>query len=134
MGISVQYAAAICFTAGGILLSGCTKEDPSASAPAASSPQPASPQSAADCDKLPDPISSDVSAAGRAAAVSQGAAARDACKRQFGALDKGNADLARIRQIKEIEQAEREARKTSEEKWRQDVKRGGNAPLKQYTY
>jgi len=87
----------------------------------------------ADCDKLPDPKPADDSAAGRAAAVGQGQAARAACKKEVAA-QQPNADLARIREIKEHEEADRVGRKKSEEEWRQGVKDGSKQPLKKYSY
>lgn len=95
----------------------------------------AAPPTAADCDKLPDPKPHDDSAAGKATAVSEGVAARDACKRAVSTQqDKANADLARIRAIKEKEEAERSARKVSEGEWKRGVKDGSKQPIKEYKY
>lgn len=89
----------------------------------------------ADCDKLPNPKPVDDSAVSKATAVSQGVAAREACKQAFTEKqDKSNADLARIREIKEAEEAERQRTKVTEEEWRQSVKKGAQAPLKEYKY
>lgn len=89
----------------------------------------------ADCDKLPDPKPESDSAASRAAAVSQGMAARAACKKYVAAQDfKANDDLARIRAIKEKEQADLADRKVSEEEWAARVKEGGSKPVRQFSY
>ena len=89
----------------------------------------------ADCDKLPDPKPADDSAASRGGAVAQGQAARAACKKEFAARqDKPNADLARIREIKEKEEADRAQRKVSEEEWKRAIKEGSSAPLREYKY
>jgi hypothetical protein len=48
--------------------------------------------------------------------------------------DKANADLARIRAINEKEEAERSARKVSEEEWKRGVKDGSKQPIKEYKY
>lgn len=126
-----------------LALAACGKQDeqPAASTPAAAS-APAFPtgngdkqMTLAECDKLPDPKPADESAAGRAAAVGQGQAARAACKKEVAAQqDKPNADLARIREIKESEQAERDARKVSEAEWKRGVKEGAKQPIKEYKY
>lgn len=88
----------------------------------------------AECEKLPDPKPHDDSAAGRATAVSQGAASRAACKKTAEAADKPNADLARIREIKEKEQADQAARKVTEAEWKKGIKEGGAKPVKEYKY
>lgn len=89
----------------------------------------------AECEKLPDPKPRDDSAAGRATAVSEGVAARAACKKTAeAAQDKPNADLARIREIKEKEQAEQAARKVTEAEWKKGIKEGGAKPVKEYKY
>jgi hypothetical protein len=89
----------------------------------------------ADCDKLPDPKPADESAAGRAAAVGQGQSARADCKRAVAAKqDKANADLARIREIKEKEDAAGEARRVSEAEWKRGIKEGAKQPIKEYKY
>ena len=123
-----------------LALAACGKQDeqPAASTPAAAS-APAFPtgngtqaMTLEDCDKLPDPKPADDSAAGRAAAVGQGQSARAACKKEVAA--RPNADLARIREIKENEEADRLQRQKSEAEWRQGVKEGSKKPIKQYTY
>jgi hypothetical protein len=124
----IRSTVASLLVAGVVFVSACTKEEPVGPSTSAVV------QSASDCDKVPDPKSSDESAAGRAAAATQGASARAACKRDISAFDKGNADLRRIREIQEKQQAERDSRKVSEEQWRHDMKRGASAPLKQYSY
>lgn len=89
----------------------------------------------ADCDKLPDPKSADDSAAGRATAFSLGVAARAACKKEVTAQqEKPNADLARIREIKEKEQADLAGRKVSEKEWGRRINEGSGKPLKEYKY
>lgn len=88
-----------------------------------------------DCDKLPDPKPADTSAAGRAAAVGQGQAARADCKRDVAAKQaKPNTDLARIHEIKEKEDAAGEARKASESEWKRGIKEGAKQPIKEYKY
>lgn len=126
-----------------LALAACGKQDaqPDASTPAAAS-APAfptgngdKPMTLADCDKLPDPKPADDSAAGRAAAVGQGQAARADCKREVAAKqDKPNADLARIREIKEKEQADQANRKISEQEWGKRLNEGANKPIKEYKY
>lgn len=126
-----------------VALTACSKQDeqPAASTPAAAS-APAFPtgngdkvMTLADCDKLPDPKPADDSAAGRAAAVGQGQSARAACKKEVTAQqDKPNADLARVREIKEKEEAERNRRAQSDEAWNQRVKEAAKAPIKEYKY
>ena len=114
-----------------LALVACGKpEEPSAPPPAGSE----LPTSAADCDKLPDPKPADDSAAGRATAVSEGKAAREACKKAVAKRDAGNDDLARIREIKENEEADRKSRKVAEEEWKRGVKEGAEQPLKEYKY
>ncbi len=141
MAVHAHIARGALFIAVALALAACTKQDDQAgaAAPAAAS-APAFPtgnedkqMTAADCDKLPDPKPADDSAAGRAAAVGQGQAARAACKKDVAARQP-NADLARIREIKENEEAERLDRKKSEAEWRQGVKEGSKKPIKQYTY
>jgi hypothetical protein len=89
----------------------------------------------ADCDKLSNPKTADDSAAGRAAAVAQGQSARAACKKEVTAQqDKPNADLARIREIKEKEQADLANRKISEQEWGKRLNEGANKPIKEYKY
>lgn len=126
-----------------LALAACGKPDeqPAASAPAAASvpgfPAGTSDKAAtlADCDKLPDPEPADDSAAGRATAVSKGVAARADCKKQVTAQqDKSSADLARIREIKEKEQADIASRKTSEEEWGKRLNESANKPIKKYKY
>lgn len=122
-----------------LALAACTKQDDqsgTAGATAASTAFPAGNEkamTAADCDKLPDPRPADDSAAGRAVAVGQGQAARAACRKGVAARQT-NADLARIREIKENEEADRLDRKKSEVEWRRGVKEGAKKPIKQYTY
>lgn len=89
----------------------------------------------ADCDKLPDPKPADDSAAGRAAAVGQGHAARAACKKEVVAQqDKANGDLARIRELQEKEAADRANRKHSEQEWGKRLNEAANTPIKEYKY
>ena len=89
----------------------------------------------ADCDKLPNPKPTDDSATGRAGAVSQGLAIRAACKKEVMAqLDKPNADLARLREIKEKEQADQNAHELSDKEFSDAIKKGGKAPIKEYKY
>jgi hypothetical protein len=126
-----------------LALVACGKQDepPVVSAPAAAS-APAfptgngtKPMTPADCDKLPDPKPADDSAAGRATAVSQGLAARAACKKELAMQqDKPNADLARIREIKEKEQADQAERKISEKEWGKQLNEGSGKPLKEYKF
>ena len=130
MNLITRQTAAALYVVGAVLVSACTKEEPVVPSVVPS----VGAQTTADCDKVPDPKSLDESAAGRATAVSQGVAARAACKRELSSANKGNADLRRIREIQEKEQADRDSRKVSEEQWRRDMKRGASAPLKQYSY
>lgn len=95
------------------------------------------PLTAADCDKLPDPKPRSESAAGRATAISEGVAARSACKRAVAAQadqNSPNADLARIREILEKQEAEREAQKVSEKEWGKNINQDSGKPFKQYKY
>lgn len=119
-----------------LALAACGKqEDQPAASPAFRTGNGEKVRTAADCDKLPDPKPADESAAGRATAVSQGVAARAACKKEVAAQqDKPNADLARIREIKEKEEAERVGRKVSEEEWKRGIREGASRPLKEYKY
>jgi len=115
-----------------LVLSACSKQEPPKDAENAQQ----APVSAADCDKLPDPKPNDDSAAGRATAVSEGMAARAACKKA-AAVDpqaKANADLARIREIKEKEQADQAARRISEREWGQRINESSGKPIKDYKY
>lgn len=120
-----------------LVLAACGKQDEPAAPPTASASAPAFPagnaNSLADCDKLPDPKPRDDSAAGRATAVSEGVAARAACKKA-AANPQANADLARIREIKEKEQADLAARKVSEEEWKRGVKEGSSQPIRELKY
>lgn len=122
-----------------LVLAACGKQESEPTNPAAAS-SPAFPTgnnekhlTLADCDKLPDPKPADESAAGRAAAVGQGQAARAACKKEVAA-SQPNADLARIREIKENEEADRVGNKKSEQEWRQGVKQGSKQPIKEYKF
>lgn len=125
-----------------VLVAGCEKPDDQATVapPAAAPPATAAQQStlnAADCDRLADPAPTDNSAAGRATAISQGMAARQACKRAANAgsaPNQANADLARIRAIKEQEVAEKDATKISEAEWKERMRKGANAPLRELKY
>jgi hypothetical protein len=125
------------------VLTACGKHDEQAAPAAASASASASPTTnahqttttAADCDKLPDPKPADESAAGRATAVSQGIAARAACKKAVAnQQNTANADLARIREIKEKEQADQASREKSSKEWFGNVKKAGQAPLKEFKY
>ena len=125
-------------------LAGCVRqeglpEETSPAAAASSSPFPtgngATTLTLADCDKLPDPKSLDDSAAGRATAVSLGVAARAACKKELVSQQANpNADLARIREIKEKEQADQADRKISEKEWGSRIKEGGSKPVREFKY
>jgi hypothetical protein len=121
-----------------LALSACTKQDeppkPDPASPTGTTQQ--APMSAADCDRLPDPRPIDDSAAGRARAVSEGMAAREACKKAAAVTpqDKANADLARIRQIKEKEQADQAARRMTEQEWGQRINESSGKPIKEYKY
>lgn len=117
-----------------LALAACGKQEPAAPTAVEPAKAPAS-LSAADCDKLPDPKPHDDSATGKATAVSEGIAAREACNRAVNSQqDKANADLARIRAIKEKEEAERNARKVSEEEWKRGIKDGSKQPIKEYKF
>ncbi len=93
----------------------------------------AKPMTEADCDKLPDPKPVSAHSMHKAIATIQGQGARRDCKRALAA-QKYNADLARIREIKEREEAERDASKMSEEEQRRRLKEGAAAPIKEYKY
>lgn len=118
----------------GLALTACTKpEEPATPAIPAGNAQ--APMSAADCDRLVDPTPSDDSPTGKATAVSQGMAARAACKRAASAPHgQSNEDLARMRQIMEKQEAERNGRKISDEEWARRVKEAGKKPPKEYHY
>lgn len=118
-----------------LLLAACGKQEQPAPPAVEPANAAAAPLSAAECEKLPDPKPRDDSAAGKATAVSEGMAARDACKRALSSQqDKTNADLARIREIKEKEEAERKAKKVSEDEWKRGIKDGSKQPVKEYKY
>ena len=90
---------------------------------------------AADCERLPDPKSSEDSAAGRAAAAARGSAPRAACQKAVVASPTtSDSDLARIRQIMEKEEAERAAQKAADKEYGRRLSEAGKAPLKQYKY
>jgi hypothetical protein len=110
-----------------LALAACGKQE---ELPAAQSPDKAA-LTVAECDKLPDPKPADDSAAGKATAVSQGVAAREACKKTAA---KGSDDLARIREIMEKQEAERTAVKKSEEEWKRGINESAGKPLKEYKY
>lgn len=120
-------------------LTACGKQEEQPAAAASSSAFPtgngATDLTLADCDKLPDPKSADDSAAGRAMVFSLGGAARAACKREVTThQEKPNTDLARIREIKEKEQADQSDRKISEKEWGKRINEGSGKPLKEYKY
>lgn len=127
-----------------LFMVGCGKQEETVTTPPTAASEPAFPtgngdkvmvMTIADCDKLPDPKPTDDSAAGRATAVSQGVATRAACKKEVTALqDKPNADLARIRAIKEKEQADQADRKISEKEWGRRIKEGGSQPIRELKY
>jgi len=121
-----------------LALAACGKQDEqpdAASAPAFPTGNDDKAMTLADCDKLSDPKPADDSAAGRAAAVGQGQATRAACKKEVTAQqDKPNADLTRIREIKEKEQADQANRKISEQEWGKRLNEGANKPIKEYKY
>lgn len=125
------------------LLSACDKaEEKQVAAIAASAAKEAFPMGNAtatptvgDCENIPNPKPADDSAASQATSVSQGVAARAACKKAAqAALDKPNADLARIREIKEKEQADEASRKISEKEWGKRLNEGAGKPIKDYKY
>ena len=89
--------------------------------------------SAADCDKLPDPAPRDGSAAARATAISEGVAARMACKKA-ASESHDPQDLARIRAIQEQQEADRQASKKSEADFRQGLKEGAAKPIQELKY
>lgn len=126
-----------------VLLSACDKaEEKQVAAIAASAAKEAFPVGNAsatptlgDCEKIPNPKPTDDSAASQATAVSQGTAARAACKKAaLASMDKPNADLARIREIKEKEQADEASRKISEKEWGKRLNEGAGKPIKDYKY
>lgn len=124
-------------------LSACGKQDEQSAAPTpAATSAPAFPtgngdkqMTLADCDKLPNPKTADDSAAGLATAAAQGLKARSDCKKEVAARqDKPNADLARIREIKEGEEAERRRSAKSDEEYFKRIKEAGKTPLKQFDF
>jgi hypothetical protein len=127
-----------------LVLAACGKQDEQptaasasqlASAPAFPAGNSDKPLTLAQCEKLPDPKPAHDSAAGRATAVSQGVAARAACKKEVAAQqDKPNADLARIRAIKEKEQADEASREVSNKEWFRGLKEGAGKPIRDYKY
>lgn len=130
-----HWSAVALFTA--VLIAGCGKPDDQAPAapPTTAAQQPT--LNAEDCERLADPAPVDNSAADRATAISQGVAARQACKRAAnaaGAPNQANADLARIREINEQEVAEKGARKISEDEWKRRLRAAREAPLKELKY
>ena len=116
-------------------LGACSKQDDQAAGTAFPTGNGDKPLTLAQCDAIPDPKPADDSAAGRSTAVSLGLSARSACRKAVSMqADKPNADLARIREIKEKEEAERTSSKISEEEWKRRIKEGSSAPLKEYKY
>ena len=118
-----------------LMLAACSKKEES---PVPTDPTETAhtvPRNEADCDNLPNPKPLDDSAAGRSRAVSEGMAARDICKKAMtNQKETSHADLARIREIKEKEQADRSASKQSEEEWKKGMKEGGSRPLQGLKY
>lgn len=88
---------------------------------------------AADCEKLPDPKPVDDSAAGRARAVSEGAAARASCRKSVN-QDTASADLQRIREIKEAERADQASAMQSDGEFRKGIKEGGARPVRDFKF
>jgi hypothetical protein len=116
-----------------LVLAACGKQDQPATPFPTGNGQ--APLTAADCDKLADPKPADDSAAGRATAVSQGVAARAGCKKEVAAQqDKPNADLARMREIMEKQEAERSAAKQSDEQFKRGLKEGAKQPIREFKY
>lgn len=107
---------------------------------AASAAQPmrqaSGPMTAAECDRLRDPAPADMSAASRATSVVQGIANRAACKREAEAAQNSvaTAELTRIREIKEKEQADLRQQKISEKEWAKRLNEGAGKPVKEYKY
>lgn len=117
--------AAVLAVAAVVSLAGCGKSDE----------QTLSKGAPINCNALADPRPADESAAARAAATAQGMAAREACRKPpSSAQDKANADLARIREIKEKEQKELNDKKISEKEWGKQLNKGANTPIKEYKY
>lgn len=128
------------------LLAGCEQgETPRApamapaEAPASASQhvrQASAPMTVAECDRLRDPVPADMSAASRATSVVQGIANRAACKREVEAAQNSvaTAELTRIREIKEKEQADLREQKISEKEWAKRLNEGAGKPVKEYKY
>lgn len=115
-------------------LAACGKQEGSVPGESITSPTPIT---AADCDKLPDPRPLDESAAGKARALMEGQNARELCKKTINAQqanDQSNADLARIRAIKEKEEAEREASRMSAKEASDALKKGSAEPLRELKF
>jgi hypothetical protein len=126
-----------------LALSACGKQDEQPAPPtstAASGPtfptgNGDKPMTLADCDKLSNPKTADDSAAGLATAAAQGLKARADCKKEVAAQqDKPNADLARIREIKEGEEAERRRSAKSDEEFFKRIKEASKAPLRKFDF
>lgn len=88
-----------------------------------------------ECERLPDPPAADESAASRSAAVSQGAALRAACKENSATqAPGGKADLARIRELKEKEDAQRSSATLSQKQYNDEAKDAASKPRIEIKY
>ncbi len=122
-----------------LALAACGKQDDPPAAPAqAAAAAPSAPVattvaqvSLADCDKLPDPRPADNSATGRATAVILGQNARRACKNEVTARNHPEVDPDRIRTVKGSDGADHPM---TEAEWKQGIKDGARAPIKDYKY
>ena len=131
-----RITTASLIAASALALAACSKQPDTTTAPPSPTAQPGA-FTASDCDRLPDPKPLDDSPAGQATAASQGMTAREACKKTAnaqGAKDKPNADLARIREIKELEQADLAAAKRRNTESGQAAANGAAKPIRELKY
>jgi hypothetical protein len=107
------------------LVAGCTKQPDGAEQGAVSSLA---------CERIADPKPSDDSPTSKARAVSDGIALREDCAKRLGASSPGSEDLAKIRSIKETEQAEKDAKRISDKEYSDALAKSGSAPRTKITY
>lgn len=110
-----------------VLFTACSKQEPSTESFPVGNGGDA--LSAAECDRIPDPPALDDSAASRSIAVSQGVALRNACKENARSQsDARNSDLARIRAIKEKEDAQSTSSALSQKQYNNEAKDAASKP------
>lgn len=116
-----------------ILLAACSKQEPSTESFPVGNGGDA--LSAGECERIPDPPALDDSAASRSIAVSQGVALRAACKENARLQsDAGNSDLARIRAIKEKEDAQSTSSALSQKQYNNEAKDAASKPRIEIKY